>query len=502
MRFVKALLTQAVNWMRSGWTLRGKGLLVFGLMVLYVLVMGFHLMGERARLTDIITELEQVHRCESQLTHANLTLARAVVLVNDNFVSPHIQMITPTLVMELESVRTAVDHLEERFPRVIVLRNALETLADQLASAPSQGLLAAVRGTLQELIGELDGVTLAEQQRRVELLAAYRKVSDELISQGMLYSLFGIIVFGLVSAAFLSRLALDIGELKARALAIVKGYRGSPLEVNRGDEIGSLMASVNSIQDELRQRETQIELERQQRFHREKMAAVGSLAAAVAHEINNPIAAIAGVAEAIQDQCRGEHCPNLGQSCRPGLILEQARRVSSITRQLAEFSAPPSQGAQLTDLNGLVRNTLSFVSYDRRLRGVQLDTELDVTLPAVTLVEDYLTQVLMNLLLNAADAQEGRNDKRILVMTQAQPDGVVLQVKDNGSGMDAETLAHAFDEYYSTKPSGKGTGLGLAVCKSLMESMGGQITLNSEPGAGTTATLRIPFTAPETEGDA
>jgi signal transduction histidine kinase len=317
----------------------------------------------------------------------------------------------------------------------------------------------------------------------------------------MLYSLFGIIVFGLVSAAFLSRLALDIGELKARALAIVKGYRGSPLEVNRGDEIGSLMASVNSIQDELRQRETQIELERQQRFHREKMAAVGSLAAAVAHEINNPIAAIAGVAEAIQDQCRGEHCPNLGQSCRPGLILEQARRVSSITRQLAEFSAPPSQGAQLTDLNGLVRNTLSFVSYDRRLRGVQLDTELDVTLPAVTLVEDYLTQVLMNLLLNAADAQEGRNDKRILVMTQAQPDGVVLQVKDNGSGMDAETLAHAFDEYYSTKPSGKGTGLGLAVCKSLMESMGGEITLNSEPGAGTTATLRIPFTAPETEGD-
>jgi signal transduction histidine kinase len=67
--------------------------------------------------------------------------------------------------------------------------------------------------------------------------------------------------------------------------------------------------------------------------------------------------------------------------------------------------------------------------------------------------------------------------------------------------MDAETLAHAFDEYYSTKPSGKGTGLGLAVCKSLMESMGGEITLNSEPGAGTTATLRIPFTAPETEGD-
>jgi len=183
------------------------------------------------------------------------------------------------------------------------------------------------------------------------------------------------------------------------------------------------------------------------------------------------------------------------------LILEQARRVSSITRQLAEFSAPHSQDVQLTDLNGLVRGTLSFVSYDRRLRGVELATDLDVTLPAVTLVEDYLTQVLMNLLLNAADAQEGSKDKRILVTTTALPDGVKLQVIDNGSGMDADTLAHAFDEYFSTKPSGKGTGLGLAVCKSLLESMGGEITLASEPGKGTTVTLRLPLSAPESKGE-
>lgn len=488
------------GWLRRLGTLRGKGMLVFVVMTLYVLTMGLNLTRERGRLMDIIEELEHVHRCESQLTQANLTIARAVLLVNDNFVAPDIQMISPTVVVELEAVRTAVDHLEERFPRVIFLRNALVPLSDQLAVAPSRGLLGVVRGTLQELITELDGVTQAEQQRRAELLAAYRQVNDRLIREGLVYSVLGITVFGLVIAAFLTRLALDIGALKARATAIVKGYRGTPLTVSRGDEIGSLMASVNSIQDELRARETQIELERQQRFHREKMAAVGSLAAAIAHEINNPITAIAGIAEVIQEQCRDTGCANHGQECQPGMILEQARRVGAITRQLATFSAPHPQGNQLTDVNGLVRSTLAFVSYDRRLRGVDLATDLDGDLPAVNLVADHLTQVLMNLLLNAADALEGHGDKRILVTTAALPDGVVLRVMDNGSGMDSATLEHAFDEYYSTKPNGKGTGLGLAVCKSLVEGMGGVIDIASQPAAGTTISIRLPLHPPQAQG--
>lgn len=476
-----------------GLSLRAKGGLLFALMILYMAVTGVVLTRDRHTLLDMVGRLEYVQRFEARLTQANLMLARTIVLVNDNFAAQDVSLTAPTVVVELEAVRTAVDRLENRFPRLIFLSHALGPLAEQLDAAPSRGLLGVIRGTLHEMVTELDHVTEEEQKHRGELLAAYRATNDALIQQGLLFSLVGVIGFGLIIAIFLTRLTLDIGDLKTRAFAIVKGYRGMPLEVSRRDELGSLMDSVNTIQDELRWRESQIELERQQRFHREKMAAVGSLAAAVAHEINNPITAIAGVAEAIQEQCKGTDCAHLGRDCKPDLILEQARRVSHITRQLAEFSAPRPLDPQLTDVNGLVRSTCSFVAFDRRFRGVDLATHLDADLPAVTLVADHLTQVLMNLLINAADAVENETDRRVKVETGRREDEAFVRVSDNGAGMDPDVLARAFDEFYTTKPSGKGTGLGLAVCKSLVEASGGRIELASKPGAGTVATVWLPL---------
>ena len=478
-----------------GLSLRVKGALVFILMVLYMSFTAYSLSRDRQQLMNMVSDLEYVQRFEARLTQANLMLARTIVLLNDNFATQNLHVSATTLVAEIEAVRNAVGRLDDRFPRLIFLSNALKPLATQLEASPGRGLLGAIRATLHEMVTELDTITEEEQRRRTELLSAYRHTNDELIHQGVLYSMVGVVVFGLIIAIFLTRLTIDIGELKRRAVAIVKGYRGLPLKVSRWDELGSLMASVNSIQDELRLRESQIELERQQRFHREKMAAVGSLAAAVAHEINNPITAIAGVAEAIGAQCMTTDCPNMGHICKPDLILEQARRVSKITRQLAEFSAPRSIEPQLTDVNGLVRSTCGFVAFDRRFRGVDLATTLDNDLPAVTLVADHLTQVLMNLLINAADAVEGKSDRRVRVETGQQQDAVYIRVSDNGTGMDDKVLARAFEEYFTTKPSGKGTGLGLPVCKSLVEAMGGVVELRSTVGEGTVATVWLPLEA-------
>jgi signal transduction histidine kinase len=484
-----------------GLSLRAKGGLLFAVMIVYMAATGVMLSRDRHTLLDMVDELEYVQRFESRLTQANLMLARTIVLVNDNFAAQDVAVTSPTVVVELEAVRTAVQRLENRFPRLIFLSHSLGPLAEQLDAAPSRGLLGVIRGTLHAMVTELDQITEEEQKHRSELLAAYRATNDALIQRGIFFSLLGVIGFGLIIAIFLTRLTLDIGDLKTRAFAIVKGYRGMPLKVSRRDELGSLMESVNTIQDELRWRESQMELERQQRFHREKMAAVGSLAAAVAHEINNPITAIAGVAEAIQERCEGAECVNLGHHCKPGLILEQARRVSQITRQLAEVSAPRPLEAELTDINGLVRSTCSFIAFDRRFRGVDLSTQLDGDLPAVTLVADHLTQVLMNLLINAADAVEGKSERRVRVETGRRGHEVSIRVVDNGTGMDAEVLARAFEEFYTTKPSGKGTGLGLPVCKSLVEASGGRIELLTKPGEGTTATVWLPLEPVQQPGE-
>jgi signal transduction histidine kinase len=285
------------------------------------------------------------------------------------------------------------------------------------------------------------------------------------------------LVFGAVLLLFLTRLGWDLRRLQERALAVVKGYRGPALPVTREDEIGALMRSVNRMQQELIEREVQVEMARCQEFHREKMAAVGALAAQVAHEINNPIAVITGLAEA-----SGEHA-----------IAEQARRVAAITRQIAEMSSPQPAERQLLDLNGLVENACALARYDARLRKVELELALDRSLPAVQAVGDHLTQVLMNLLINAADAiAEAGVAGRIRVATRRDRDAVALTVSDNGAGMDERIRACAFDEFFTTKPQGKGCGIGLALSRRLLREAGGDITLESQPGQGARFTVRLP----------
>jgi signal transduction histidine kinase len=256
------------------------------------------------------------------------------------------------------------------------------------------------------------------------------------------------------------------------------------------------MHAVNQLQHDLRERERQINRARQEQFHREKMAAVGSLAAQLAHEINNPIAAITGVASSIDSIRQSDQCQFLGShACEPGLILEQARRISAITRQIADFTRPQPSHAELIDVNQIIRSTCSFVSYDRRFRGIALNTELDGDLPAIHAVADHISQVLMNVLINAADALEempAGHSGVIAVTTRTDADGVVIEVADNGKGIDAATLERVFDEYFTTKPAGKGTGLGLALSRELVQDAGGTITLSSTPGSGTTVRVSLP----------
>jgi two-component system, NtrC family, sensor kinase len=299
-----------------------------------------------------------------------------------------------------------------------------------------------------------------------------------------------LIVFGAIMIAFFRRLAWDIVRLQERASHIVGGYRGAPLEIGRSDEVGALMAAVNHMQLELRQREQKLEMAREQHSHREKMAALGSLARAIAHEINNPIAAISGLAQSMSETPAGR-----GAASPPRLILEQAQRISTITRQVSEFARPRAARVELLDLNGLVRTTCRFIAYDERFRNVKLELALDEGLPAVKAVADHVTQVLMNLLINAADAVDGLKDRGacIEVATSAAPGEAVLRVADNGVGMDAETLRRAFEESFSTKPGTTGRGLGLFICRELLDRFGGRIELASTRGSGTTATVRLPL---------
>ncbi len=210
-----------------------------------------------------------------------------------------------------------------------------------------------------------------------------------------------------VILVFFTRLAKDIKRLQDRAVAIVGGYAGEPLQNTRRDEVGGLIESINRMQGDLRRWEQQLEIERQQRSHHEKMAAVGSLAAAIGHEVSNPIAAIAGVAQFIVDETRKDDRPT-SKSVNEfaSQILGQTERISRIMRKMATLTAPHPPEEELLDLNALIQSTCGFIGYDNRFRGVEFEFDLGHDVPAVTAVADHITQVLMNLLINAADAMD------------------------------------------------------------------------------------------------
>jgi two-component system, NtrC family, sensor kinase len=166
-----------------------------------------------------------------------------------------------------------------------------------------------------------------------------------------------------------------------------------------------------------------------------------------------------------------------------------------ITRQLQQLTRPGSNEAEWTDLNALARATCTFVSYDPRFRNVRMDLFLDDAVPAVWAVADHVTQVLMNLLINAADALRDASERRLEVRTAIDGASVRLEIRDTGSGMSPEIAARAFDEGFTTKP--EGSGIGLFMCKTLVERDGGRISLHSQQGIGTAITIWLPSSSPE-----
>lgn len=480
-----------------GLSLGRKGMWTLVALCVYFIMVTIIVTYERFTLMNSVNQMDLVHHQEERQVSVNMTVAHAILAVNDNYFSPDIQSASQILAVEIESVLPGLSKLASTYP---VLNDDIETLQAydmMLLQEPSRAAIAELRSALHRLVTDLDMVTNDIRSRKQQLLVSYRDTYNRVTLEWLLLVTVGVGIFGGIGLVFFGRLSRDINTVHDRAIDIVRGYRGDPLPISRGDEIGALMEAVNVMQTELRQRETQLEIGRQQQFHKEKMAAVGSLAAAVAHEINNPLSAIVGIAESINDQQQVRHCRQSGGMCQPDLILDQARRVMAITRQISEFSVPQSPEPELIDLNSIVRSTCSFVSFDRRFRRVKMVQQLDAQLPAVFAVADHLVQVLMNLLINAADAIEeaGRPEGCITIATGVEAGVIRAMVRDNGTGIPAEIQDKVFNEHFTTKSPGRGSGLGLALCRSLIENAGGKIVLTSRPGEGTDVVIQLPVPA-------
>ena len=299
----------------------------------------------------------------------------------------------------------------------------------------------------------------------------------------------------------LSGLLFDAPGPAAGFLERAVGGRSAAPLVLRSDRLGRLLrlsaaplpegassgAAVVLVEDVTAQRRLEEQL-----IQADKMGAVGQLVSGVAHELNNPLASIAGLAELLLEQAP----PGDRNREHLRVIHEQADRAGRIVRNLLTFArtGAPEQGA--VDLNDVARRTAQLVAYEFRLRGVEYEERLAPAGLEVRGDPHELQQVVLNLLTNATWAvseEAGHAGARRVTLESGPGDGEAwLRVTDTGSGIPAEHVSSLFTPFFTTKPPGKGTGLGLPISYGIVESHGGRLEYEAGPGGGASFVVRLP----------
>lgn len=220
----------------------------------------------------------------------------------------------------------------------------------------------------------------------------------------------------------------------------------------------------------------------------ERLATVGRLASGVAHEVGNPLGAVAGYADLALDRLRAGAVDEAADLV--GRIGAEAARIDRIVRDLLDFARPLPASIAPAAVAAVMDGAVRLARVQPRFRDVKVEWEVPPDLPPVLADEGRLAQVFLNLLLNAGDAMAGAGAVR--VAARAAGATVEVTVADRGPGIPAEALPRVFDPFFTTKPPGAGTGLGLAVSHGIVQSMGGEISAESAPGGGAVFRVTLP----------
>ena len=217
----------------------------------------------------------------------------------------------------------------------------------------------------------------------------------------------------------------------------------------------------------------------------EKLAALGQLLAGVAHELNNPLTAIMGYGELINDEIAA---PNA--RAQLAQLVSEARRMKRIIDNLLRFSRRSTGDTQAVQLSEVVQQVLALREYHTRTRNVRVELDIAPDLPALAVDEDEIKQILLNLFNNSNDALEGMaGSKQISIRAYQSGPRAVIEVEDSGPGFG--NLNRALDPFYTTKPVGKGTGLGLSVCYGIVKKRGGDLEIENVKPHGARVTIKL-----------
>ncbi len=311
------------------------------------------------------------------------------------------------------------------------------------------------------------------------LLPIERKVR-EVAGRAALIALLLMLGNSIMTALYVETLIRPILNLNQTMKKAGEGNLMVRAPTRRGDEVAELADVFNRMMDELEAAREREELQRAQLAHTEKMAAVGTLAAGVAHEVNNPLAGVLASIENMRASPDDEEMRDRYLQ----LIADGLKRIERTVANLLNFARPREIRLEPTSVNHNLRHVVELVGYQLRAANVDVKFDLDDD-PAIVEADHFqMEQLFLNLVLNALDAMRGGGT--LALRTRVRGGKVIAEVRDTGHGIEPEIRDRIFDPFFTTRDVGEGTGLGLAVSGSIVAAHGGHIEIESTVGKGTT----------------
>ncbi len=357
----------------------------------------------------------------------------------------------------------------------------------------------------QQVLGVLDtNLSLAKADEQLKVSSA----------RMLYYTMGAMLIIAVLSWLFVwSEVGKPIKALKKGTEHLSRGELGYQIEVRSHDEVGDLAQSFNgmslqlraaneeivtwakTLEDRVDQKTRELKRAHDHVLHVEKMASIGKMAAVVAHEVNNPLSGILTYAKLLRKwvasgQTEHEKREEAIQCLE--LIAAESRRCGDLVKNLLTLSRTAPMNVQSTDLHAVIDRSLLLVRHQLELVGVQLQLNYAENLPRVPCDPAQIEQVLLVLIMNAIDAMPRGGNLWIKTELSDDENAVKIQVRDDGTGIAPDVLPQIFEPFLTTKESGRGVGLGLAISRGIVERHQGRIEVKSELGRGTTFTVTLP----------
>ena len=345
-------------------------------------------------------------------------------------------------------------------------------------SADGDDYIAAVAKTS---IGDLTIIT------RISATAAYL-TATQLLKDLVLVGLVIILVAAICGDIVSRRITRPLERLSNAVRKVAKGNFDVNVAIKSSDEIGQLSTSFNDMAAELKAREASLKKAQHALIQSEKMAAVGTLSAGLAHEVKNPLSAVLGYAQLSKRKLTD---PDALKGYLD-TIEHETRRCNEIIGNLMQFSRLEKGEHSQISVNDVIRKSTGIVDHQLSLANVRISCELGENMPAISGNANQLQQVLMNLMINAQQAM-GDGGGEVGIVSFVDGESVMIMVLDTGPGIDEDVAAKIFEPFYTTKPAGEGTGLGLSVTYGIIQDHGGDISVERAESGGAKFVIRLPL---------